>query len=453
MNIIFHNETRKVNDLIPYEHNPRQMSEKQVADLKKSLEKFNLAEVPVINVDNMIIAGHQRIKILQLLGRGEEEIDIRVPNRLLTEDEYKEYNIGSNVIKGDWDWGILANNFGMGELLNWGFDQSELQKGFDLALTPEEKDDTVPEDVPQITKDGELWLLGKHRLLIGDSLIRENVERLMDGKHANMCFTDPPYNINYEGGMNETGQNYRQGIMNDSMGKKEFQDFLRAAVQNIIEFTDGGIYICMSSKEIETLKKVFEESLGHFQSFIIWVKNHFTLSRSDYQNMYEPMLYGWREGISNHYFINRRDIGNVWEDLKEIKTEFDGEYTTISFQGFKVKLKGQQEGEVIRKKQVTDIWRYDKPTRSDLHPTMKPIALVTEAITNSSMAEQIVLDTFLGSGSTLISAEKAGRICYGMEMDPKYASVILQRYAEFTGLDPVREDGVKWSELKAQTNA
>jgi DNA modification methylase len=275
----------------------------------------------------------------------------------------------------------------------------------------------------------------------------------MDGKHANMCFTDPPYNINYEGGMNETGQNYRQGIMNDSMGKKEFQDFLRAAVQNIIEFTDGGIYICMSSKEIETLKKVFEESLGHFQSFIIWVKNHFTLSRSDYQNMYEPMLYGWREGISNHYFINRRDIGNVWEDLKEIKTEFDGEYTTISFQGFKVKLKGQQEGEVIRKKQVTDIWRYDKPTRSDLHPTMKPIALVTEAITNSSMAEQIVLDTFLGSGSTLISAEKAGRICYGMEMDPKYASVILQRYAEFTGLDPVREDGVKWSELKAQTNA
>jgi DNA modification methylase len=166
----------------------------------------------------------------------------------------------------------------------------------------------------------------------------------------------------------------------------------------------------------------------------MWVKNNFTLSRADYQNTYEPILYGWRDGIVNHYFTQRRDIANVWEDLSKVKTEYDGKETTITFQGFKVKIQGKVEkGEVIRKKQHMDIWRYDKPIKSELHPTQKPVALVVEAITNSSNAGDIVLDTFLGSGSTLIACEKTNRICYGMELDPKYVDVIIKRWEDYTG--------------------
>jgi len=210
----------------------------------------------------------------------------------------------------------------------------------------------------------------------------------------------------------------------------------------IIANTDGGIYVCMASSELDSLKSAFEEGGGHWQSFIIWVKNHFTLSRADYQNTYEPIMYGWRNGIVNHYFTQRRDIANVWEDLSKVKTEYDGKHTTITFQGFKVRIEGKVEkGEVIRKKQHIDIWRHDKPTKSLEHPTMKPVALVVEAITNSSSDGDIVLDTFLGSGSTLIACEKTGRICYGVELDEKYCDVIVQRYVDYTGDTKVIKNG------------
>ncbi len=155
----------------------------------------------------------------------------------------------------------------------------------------------------------------------------------------------------------------------------------------------------MSSKELGSLKDVFEQNGGHWQSFIMWVKNRFTLSRADYQNMYEPILYGWREGVVNHYFIDRRDKANVW--------------------------------------------KYDKPNKSELHPTMKPVALVSEAIINSSQQGEIVLDTFLGSGSTLIASEKTNRICYGMELDPRYVDVIVQRYVDYTGNNKIKKNGVE----------
>jgi len=226
----------------------------------------------------------------------------------------------------------------------------------------------------------------------------------------------------------------------------------------VVGNTDGGIYVCMSSSEIDSLKMAFEKVGGHWQSFIIWVKNNFnfTLSSTDYQNTYEPILYGWRDGIINHYFIDRRDIANVWEDLNSVKTEYDGKETTISFQGFKVKIEGKiEKGQVIRKKQHIDIWRYDKPIRSEEHPTMKPVSLVEEAITNSSRRGDIVLDTFLGSGSTLIAAEKTGRICYGMEIDPKYIDVIVQRYVDYTGNNKIKKNGkeIIWKQEEKQLKA
>jgi len=190
----------------------------------------------------------------------------------------------------------------------------------------------------------------------------------------------------------------------------------------------------MSSSEIDNLKVAWEKNGGHWQSFIIWVKNNFTLSRSDYQNTYEPILYGWAKNTKNHYFIEDRDGANVWEDLSNVKTEYTEEHTIISFQGFKIKLPGKIEnGEVIRKRQKSDIWRYDKPVKSSEHPTMKPIELCIEAIKNSSKRGDIVLDLFLGSGSTLIASEKIERKCYGVELDPKYIDVIIQRWEDYTG--------------------
>ncbi len=183
---------------------------------------------------------------------------------------------------------------------------------------------------------------------------------------------------------------------------------------------------------------------GHWQSFIIWVKNNFTLSRSDYQNTYEPILYGWRDGIKNHYFSDRRDMANVWEDLSKVTTEKEGDETIITFQGFKIKLKGTIEsGQVIRKKQHMDIWRHDKPSRSAEHPTMKPVSLCTEAITNSSKKGDIVLDSFLGSGSTLIACEKTERKCVGIELEPKYIDVIIQRWVNYTGIEKIKRNGIE----------
>lgn len=252
------------------------------------------------------------------------------------------------------------------------------------------------------------------------------------GGMADCAFTDPPYNVDYTGGMNAKDKNSRTGILNDKMSKDKFFNFLHAVCLNLTEYSKGANYICMSSSELDTLKSAYEQAGGHWQSFIIWVKNTFTLSLADYQHTYEPILYGWPAKTKNHFFIDQRNLANVWEDLQEVKTKFDGENTIIKFQGFEVKIKGKAEGMVKRGKMRTDIWRYDKPNKSVEHPTMKPVAMVLEAIINSTQEGDIVLDPFLGSGTTLIASEKSGRVCYGLELDPRYVSVILERWSEYT---------------------
>lgn len=306
----------------------------------------------------------------------------------------------------------------------------------DLIIEPELKDDIVPEEAPAIAKLGDIYQLGRHKIMCGDST--KDVGVLMGEEMADMTFCDPPYNVNYTGGMGTHEKNERKGIKNDNMTRDQFKQFLKDAMEPIVKYTKGGIYVCMASSELDSLRQAFEDAGGHWQSFIIWVKNNFTLSRADYQNTYEPILYGWNKDIVNHYFIEDRDIANVWEDLSKVKTEYDGEDTTISFQGFKVKIPGKvEQGKIIRKKQQVDIWRHDKPVKSELHPTQKPISLCMEAIRNSSKDGDIVLDTFLGSGSTLIACEKTGRTCYGCELDPHYVDIIIQRYKDYTGRDDV----------------
>jgi DNA modification methylase len=267
-----------------------------------------------------------------------------------------------------------------------------------------------------------------HFIVCGDSTSAQTILGLLNSKKADMTFCDPPYNVAYEGGAGKR----RKKIENDKMSASNFLTFLESAMRVILDNTTGGVYVCMSPKEIGQLKTAFENAGGHWSSTIIWAKNNFTLSGNDYQNTYEPILYGWKEG-KKPYFIDRRDLSNVWEDISTVKTEYDGTFTTITFQGFKVKILGKVEkGSVIKKKQRVDIVRHDKPIKSAEHPTMKPVSLVVEAITNSSKEGDIILDTFLGSGTTLIASEKTGRICYGCELDPHYVDVAVKRWEEYT---------------------
>lgn len=270
-----------------------------------------------------------------------------------------------------------------------GFDSGELKSLMDdsesAGLTDE---DAVPEaPVEAITKPGDMYVLGNHRLLCGDSTVLANVEKVLGGALADMVFTDPPYNVNYGASMKDKVRGNNRTIKNDNLGA-DFYSFLHASCRNMLNVCKGGVYICMSSSELHTLQKAFTEAGGHWSTFVIWAKNTFTMGRADYQRQYEPILYGWKEG-DKHFWCGARDQG--------------------------------------------DVWFVKKPVKNDLHPTMKPVELVERAINNSSKSRDIVLDSFGGSGTTLIACEKLGRQARLIELDPKYCDIIVKRWEEFTG--------------------
>lgn len=437
----------KRTDIKLWDKNPRAITKQRFAELCESIKAHGQFKPVVVLKDGTAMGGNMRMRGYEHLGIEDVWVSI-----IETEDPKEAFKIAlrDNERFGYYDEAQLVERtmeleFDPIELKKYQIDLGQT-KGLDDLLDrygPTPDDDNVPEVVTEETfsESGKIYMLGDHRLMCGDATKREDVSTLMAGKKADMVFTDPPYNVDYTGGMGAEKQNSRSGIMNDKMSKEAFYAFLRDSMKNCVEFSAGGIYVAMSSSELDTLKVAFEEAGGHWQSFIIWVKNNFTLSRSDYQHIYEPLLYGWPANVTNHYFIDERNAANVWEDLHALKTEFDGEYTTIKFSGFEVKIKGKAEGEVRRKRQRTDIWRYDKPVKSPDHPTMKPLALVTEALRNSSKRDQSVLDLFGGSGSTLIAAEKTHRKCYMMELDPHYIDVIRKRWCQeaFGNMDDWQE--------------
>jgi len=441
-------ENIEIGKIGAYAKNAKVHSKKQIQQVANSIKRFGFVQPIVVDKNNEIVIGHCRFEASKTLDLKEVPC-LKVEN--LSDKEISALRLADNKLnESNWDMNLVIDDLkGLDlDLLDLtGFDK-------DLLIEPDEKDDVVPENVPSRSKLGDLYELGQHRLQCADSCDSGAVSALCGGNRAQMCFCDPPYNVDYAGGTNVRGTDKERKIDNDSMSKEAFKEFLLKAMKCVVENTDGGIYVCMSSSELDSLREGFEKAGGHWQSFIIWVKSNFTMSRADYQNTYEPILYGWRDGIVNHYFTQRRDIANVWEDLSKVKTEYDGKDTTITFQGFKVKIQGKVEkGEVIRKKQHTDIWRHDKPIASKLHPTMKPVSLVVEAITNSSSAGDIVLDTFGGGGSTLIACEKTGRICYTQELDPKYVDVIVQRYVDYTGIEEVKLNGetIHWAKSIVKT--
>jgi len=405
--------TWPVEKLIPYARNARTHSAEQVAQVAASIAEFGWTNPILAGADGIVIAGHARLLAARKLGM--TEVPVIVLDHL-TESQRRALVLADNrlALNAGWDEEMLRVE--MAALDDDGFNLEVV--GFtdeeiaDLLRDPEEvhagntDDDAVPE-TPEtaITVPGDTWLLGQHRLLCGDSVQMESVEKVLAGGLADMVFCDPPYNVNYGATMKDKLRGKARKIANDDLGQ-DFEQFLRDACVNILAVTKGAIYVCMSSSELHTLQKAFREAGGHWSTFVIWAKNTFTMGRSDYQRQYEPILYGWKEG-TDHFWCGARDQG--------------------------------------------DVWFIKKPHVNDLHPTMKPVELVERAVRNSSKDRDTVLDPFGGSGTTLIACEKTGRQARVIELEPKYCDVICRRFMDFSGKAATLEaDGRAFADVAAE---
>ena len=383
-------ERRPVSALLPYIRNARTHSDEQVAQIAASIREWGWTMPVLIDEAGTIIAGHGRVLAAQRLGLA--EIPVMVATGW-SEAKRRAYVIADNklALNAGWDEELLSLEIGdlkglEVDLRLTGFGEIELVK-LQLGTDDDGDPDEAPEPpVDPISRLGDLWICGEHRVLCGDATVRADVEKLLDGELADMAFTDPPYNVNYANSAKDKLRGKNRPILNDALGEG-FEALLQAASANMLAVTKGGIYICMSSSELDTLQKAFREAGGKWSTFVIWAKNTFTLGRADYQRQYEPILYGWKDG-ADHYWCGARDQG--------------------------------------------DVWLFDKPHKNDLHPTMKPVALVERAIRNSSKSRDIVLDLFGGSGTTLIAAERTGRRARLLELDPRYVDVIVQRWQSVT---------------------
>ena len=398
MNLTWHNEKRKISELIPYVANPRQITEKQSKDLKVSLDKFGLADPIIINTTNEIIGGHKRTEIMERLMSvaPDYEVDVRVPDRELTIDESRELNVRLNKNSGEWDFDILANNFDLDDLLEWGFEKSEL----DLDLWVSEEPAADPgaqidraEELREIwgVETGQLWQLGEHRLICGDCTDKAVVDRVMGGDKARMMFTDPPWNVAI-GKDSNPRHRQREGLQNDDMSSDEFSEFVSRFVSAFAANVVGDVYCVLGASEWPTLDLRMREGGFHWSATIIWVKDIFVLGRSKYHRRYEPIWYGWHESGKSS-FNDARDLDDVWE----IK----------------------------------------RPKRSEEHPTMKPIELVERAITNSSSIGDVVFEPFSGSGTDIIACERLNRKCRAIEISEGYVGAAIQRWVDMTGGEPV----------------
>ena len=402
-----------VDSLIPYARNARTHSEEQIAQIAASIREFGWTNPILTDGDNGVIAGHGRLAAARKLELTEVPV---IELGHLSPEQKKAYILADNriALNSGWDEELLklelqelqGVDFDL-DLLGFGDDEIQRLLNGDQVGGGLTEDDAIPEaPVDPVSRTGDLWILGNHRLLCGDSTVLSDVERLMGGQLADMAFTDPPYNVDYGNSAKDKMRGKDRRILNDALGDGFYQ-FLYDACLNLLVVTKGACYVCMSSSELHTLQKAWIDAGGKWSTFIIWAKNTFTLGRSDYQRQYEPILYGWKQGV-DHFWCGDRD--------------------------------------------QSDIWNYNKPRVNDLHPTMKPVELVERAIKNSSKSRDIVLDLFGGSGTTLIASEKTGRQARLIELDPKFVDVIIKRWEDYTGQQAVREDdGLKFSEASEKT--
>ena len=396
--------------LLPYANNARTHSTEQVAQIVHSINAFGFVNPILVGDDNVVVAGHGRLLAAQQLGLAQVPV---IELSHLTPTQRRALALADNRIADNagWDEALLQQELAALDALdidleNLGFLEDELQtmlrdidhweaSNSEHSIDHIDADNDCPEphaDTPAISQLGDLWQLGGHRLLCGDATDRDAIDQLMAGDQAQMVFTDPPYNVNYRGSLQQQREQSIRPLCNDNL-QHDYAQFIERAMVNLLAVTDGACYIALATSEIDTVKRVFESAGGHWSTFIIWAKNHFTLSKSDYQRQFEAILYGWPKGSKRHWCGDRNQ---------------------------------------------SDVWHINKPPRNDLHPTMKPIELVERAVRNSSQAGDIVLDPFAGSGTTLIACEQTHRQARLMEIDPHYVDVIIRRWQQHTGQQAIR---------------
>lgn len=401
----------RVADLRPYAGNAKKHDDTQIRNVMKSIEEYGIIQPLVCDKDNVLIIGHCRLLACKRLGIKEVPV-VRMEE--LTEEEANKLRLLDNKLnESEWDFELLAKQVPdldfSGFELDWGIPEPD-EDDIDVI------EDEIPEEAPTISKEGDIWILGRHRLLCGDATDASNIEMLMDGYRAEMLLTDPPYNVNYEGSDGKT-------IQNDNMADAEFREFLRSAFKAADGVMKNGsaFYIWHADSEGYNFRGACHDIGWQVRQCLIWAKNALVLGRQDYQWKHEPCLYGWKDGAS-HYFTDDRRQSTVFEDAAEINPRKMKKEELIAF-----------AEKVLSDKISTTVIHENKPSRNDDHPTMKPIALLARLIKNSTRPEDRVLDSFGGSGSTLIACEQLGRTCYTAELDPKYADVIIQRWINLTG--------------------
>lgn len=392
-------ETLKISQLKTYDKNARTHPKKQIDLLAKNIQRFGFTVPVLVDKNNEIIAGHGRILAMKQLGNDEVPC-VKMEN--LSEEEVKALRLADNQLglMSDWDMDLVIDELkGLdSELLDiTGFDK-------DLIIEPDEKDDEVPEvpEEPQ-SKLGDLYELGNHRVLCGDSTKLEDVEKLMDGKKADMVFTDPPYGVDYDGGHAEKGKR-RDKLENDDETDMYAGSLPLAYAYSV---DSAPLYLWFADRFAKDVLDALEESDYQVRTWIIWNKNmaQFGAIGAQYKTKHEPVIYAFKKGKAP-----------TWNGPTN---------------------------------EVT-VWDVDRHSKNEFHPTQKPTALSERAILNHIGTEGVVLDLFLGSGATLIGAQKTGRICYGMELDPKYVDVIVQRYVDYTGNSKIKKNGeeIVWKKKK-----
>lgn len=384
-------KTLSVDALRPAAYNPRKKlkaGDKEYEKIKNSILEFGYVEPIIVNYDMTVIGGHQRLTVLKDLGYTEVQC---VVVHIEDEHKVKALNIALNKITGAWNEELLADLLVDLQSVDFntdltGFEAPEIEQLFSKVHNKDIKEDDFDVEAelknPPISRKGDIWLLGRHRVICGDSTLPETYTKLMEGRRANLVLTDPPYNVNVE----ETAGK----IQNDNMPDEDFYKFLFAAFVNMEQNmeNDASIYVFHADSKGLIFRQAFHDAGFYLSGCCIWKKNALVLGRSPYQWQHEPCLFGWKVGGKHQWYSDRKQ---------------------------------------------TTIWEYDRPKSSKEHPTMKPVALMAYPIQNSCMSNCIVLDPFLGSGSTLIACEETGRICYGVELDEKFCDVIVKRYVVKAG--------------------
>ena len=423
-------ERIQLKDIKPYENNAKIHTPEQIGQIIKSIQDCGFNDPIAVDENNMIIEGHGRYMALQQMG--ETEVDcIRLEG--MTEEQKRAYIHIHNqlTLNTGFDLDILEQELKTIEGIDmsfFGFDM-DFEIDSDFSFDDGEKAQSELEAVAAAkeprAKRGQLWQLGRHRLMVGDSTSAADVNKLTGGASMDLCVTDPPYNVNYEGTAGK--------IENDNMEDQAFYTFLLDFYRQMLRALKpgGGFYIFHADSEGLNFRGALQEAGGQVKQNLIWVKNSLVLGRQDYQWKHEPILYGWKEG-AGHYFVNDRCQTTVFESLPDPES-----MTRDELLQYALALQSRLDSV------PSTIIRHNRPSRSELHPTMKPVSLCAKLIQNSSKRGDKVIDFFGGSGSTLMACEETGRDCYAMELDTKYADVIITRWEEATGEKAVLLNGHK----------